>query len=116
MADTHGPQRRIREGEGARLTPESARDIIVRCFHDDHRDLLMQARRRLGAEDTLRTAQGIVRSAFVAVGAAFDAPDREALGRVTDLLQRKARAWGTPAPALRDHVRRLEQVLRCVAP
>jgi hypothetical protein len=104
------------DGKGLRITPEGARDLIVRCFHDTHRGTLLQARRRLGAEgeDTFQTAQGVVRFAFAAVGAAFDAPDCEGLRRVAELLHRKARVWGTPAPLLDAHVRRLQQVLRLV--
>ena len=98
------------------LTPEKARDIVVKCFIEAQRETFLHATQRLGSsadpESIRRNMTASVRMTFKEAGYDFDHPTPEALGAVVQRLGRAAMAWGTPEEVIRHHQGQIEKVLK----
>jgi hypothetical protein len=97
------------------LTPEKARDIIVKCFIEAQKETFHQARERLGAstdpESIQKSMATSVRMVFAEMGYDYDRPTPEALGKVVERLARSAMSWGTPPDIIEHHKGQIEKVL-----
>ncbi|MEW5764520.1 MAG: hypothetical protein ACOYXN_09415 [Acidobacteriota bacterium] len=101
------------------LTPEKARGLIVRCFLEAQKETFARARERLGQTPTeealLANVEGAVRLAFRESGGEYDRPTPESLGKVVEVLARKAGSWGTPDDVIRHHRDQIGRVLAALA-
>lgn len=98
-----------------RMTAVQARDVLIDCFHMMHGPHFEQTKFALGIradEQRVRqSVQGAVRLAFKRVDASFDAPTRDHLLRVVDVLVDRSRAWGTPDDVIDRHYNDLRRVI-----
>ncbi len=109
----------VSERELDQLSPERARDLIVKCFQEAQRETFARARESLGArqdEDALkRSLVHAVRLAFQEAGYDFDHPTMEGLMEVVETLTRKAQSWGTPPDIIEHHRSEIGRVLDALA-
>ncbi|MEW6757875.1 MAG: hypothetical protein AB1347_06615 [Acidobacteriota bacterium] len=101
------------------LTPEKARELIVRCFLEAQKETFARARERLGQIPTeaalLANVEGAVRLAFRESGGDFDRPTAQSLEKVVEVLARKAGSWGTPEDVIHHHKGQIGRVLSVLA-
>jgi len=101
------------------LTPEKARELIVRCFLEAQKETFARARERLGQTPTeatlLASVEGAVRLAFRESGGDFDRPTAQSLEKVVEVLARKAGSWGTPEDVIHHHKGQIGRVLSVLA-
>ena len=97
------------------MTPEKARDLVVRCFIEAQKETFQHARERLGSSTDAQSIQqsmtASVRMVFTELGFDFDRPTPEALGKVVERLARSAMSWGTPPEIIDHHKKQIEMVL-----
>lgn len=97
------------------LDAVKARDLVIRCFFEAHKETYAAAKAKLGVptgdDEVRRSIVAAVRLAFREVGADFDHPTKEALTQVIDVLGRKAAAWGTPKEVVEHHKGEIRKVL-----
>lgn len=106
----------VPEGEFRALTPERVRDLIVECFFQAQHETFERAKQRVGSADTdaksIRAAVlGAVRVAFKESGGDFERPTAVSLGRMVQVLARKAGAWGTPDEIVAHHRAQIGRML-----
>lgn len=106
----------VPECEFRGLTPERARDLIVECFFQAQHETFERAKQRVGSADTdpkaIRAAViGAIRVAFKESGGDFDRPTPTSLGRMVEVLARKAGAWGTPDEIVAHHRAQIDRML-----
>ena len=97
------------------LTPEKARDLIIRCFFESHKETLARTARKLGIlptdEKLFARVTASVRAAFKTTGGDYDHPTAEDLDEVVKLLGGKAASWGTPDDIIEFHKSQIVKVL-----
>ncbi len=97
------------------LTPEKARDLIVMCFLESHKETLARTARKLGILPTDAKLAGqvkaAVRTAFREVDGDFENPTPSDLAKVVSVLARRAKSWGTPDDIIEFHKKQIGKVL-----
>jgi hypothetical protein len=102
------------------LTPEKARDIIVKCFYEAQKETFARASEHMGKrqdDEQLETSvRSAVRLTFKEANADFDHPTKKDLEAVVGILARKASTWGTPEDITAHHREQIQRVLTKLQP
>lgn len=97
------------------LSPETARDLIVKCFAEAQKETFVRARHNLGShmsDDQLyQNLVSTVRLTFRDVGGDFKTPTKASLAQVVAALASKSKAFGTPDDIIDHHRIQIERVL-----
>jgi hypothetical protein len=93
--------------EGEPLTPAFVRDQMIECFFASQKEILEMAARsvRHAADEAeiRRSVCQIIKMAFAEAGGDYEAPTKEVLMKVMDILKRKSRATGKEAEVIQHH-------------
>jgi hypothetical protein len=105
----------VQPSELVGVTPESARDLITRCFFEEQKETFAQADINLGHSpndaDLQNMIVGAIRLAFRETGYDYEHPTKKALTSVIEVLARKVRAWQTPPEIVAHHKEQIMKVL-----
>jgi len=97
------------------LTPETARDLITRCFFEAQKETFSEAGQNLGQmptdEQLQSTVEGAIRLAFRETGNDYDQPTKQSLFEVVQVLARKSATWKTPPEIVNHHKEQIGKVL-----
>ncbi len=107
---------RLKEEDLRDLSPEKARDLIVKCFYEAQKETFARSKQLLGLRDDEKQLQtsvlSAIRLAFKETGGDFNNPTKNSLTKVVEVLGRKSKAWGTPEDIIEYH---RSQIMRVIA-
>lgn len=93
--------------EGEKLTAEFVRDQMIECFFTSQKEILALAARSVhhaATDGELRKSVcQLIKMAFAEAGGNYEAPTKEVLLKVMDILKRKSRATGKEAEIIQHH-------------
>ncbi|MDA8431453.1 MAG: hypothetical protein M0Z60_00655 [Nitrospiraceae bacterium] len=97
------------------LTPEKARDLIIKCFFEAQKETFARTRQGLGISfndgDLRATVEGSIKLAFKTVGEDISKPSKAGLMRVVESLSKKAASWGTPQDIIDYHKSQIAKII-----
>ncbi len=97
------------------LTPEKARDLIIKCFFEAQKETFARTKQDLGIssteKDLMSSVEGSIKLAFRGVGEDFAKPSKTALMKVVEALSKKAASWGTPQDIIDYHSSQIRKII-----
>lgn len=103
------------EADLADVTPEKARDLIVKCFYEAQKETFIRARKQIGVrssdEDIYESVVAGVRLAFKEADGNFEKPAKASLTKVVQILAKKSASWGTPEDIIEYHKKQIQKIL-----
>ena len=98
------------------LDAVKARDLIIECFFDAQKETLARAKKTLGqgaeTDEMKRATVSIIKVTFKELGADWNRPTKETLGKVVESLAKKSQMWGTPPDIIEHHREQLGRLFR----
>ncbi len=104
----------MQDSDLADLTPEKARDIIVRCFFEAQKEALHSENNEFNKKDYGQIHDKVVSIIWVAftdVGGDFEKPTKEILIKVVNRLADMANSWDTPDDIIEHHKSQIARML-----
>ena len=103
------------ETDLADITPEKARDLIIKCFYEAQKETFIRARKQLGVrsgdEDIHASVAAGVRQAFKETDGDFEKPTKEGLAKILEVLAKRSASWGTPQDIIEHHKKQVQRIL-----
>ncbi|TAL24192.1 MAG: hypothetical protein EPN94_07895 [Nitrospirae bacterium] len=97
------------------ITPEKARDLIIKCFYEAQKETFIRARKQIGVrssdEDIHASVAAGVRQASKETGGDFEKPTKEGLAKVLEVLAKRSASWGTPQDIIEHHKKQIRIIL-----
>ncbi|MBU1044519.1 MAG: hypothetical protein KJ915_09025 [Candidatus Omnitrophica bacterium] len=101
------------------LSPQKARDLIIKCFFEAQKETFKRAKQKFGKasddSDILQRITSVVKLTFQQINGDFDQPTKETLIKVIERLAAISASWGTPEDIIEHHKKQIERVLSQLA-
>ena len=105
----------VKEEDLIGLTPEKARDLIVKCLFEAQKETIRHAKEKLGREiddeQIYQSVISIVKFAFTDTKSSFKNPTKATLIRVIQRLAEISKSWGTPEELIQHHKSQIQKVI-----
>lgn len=93
--------------EGESITAAFVRDQMIECFFTSQKEILALAAKSVQHsatdEELRKSICQLIKMAFAEAGGSYEAPTKEVLMKVMDILKRKSRATGKEASIIQHH-------------
>ncbi len=97
------------------LTPQKARDLIIKCFFEAQKETFKRAKQKFGkpadTTDILQRITSVVKLTFQQINGDFNQPTKKTLLKVIERLAAMSSSWGTPEDIIEHHKKQIERVL-----